>query len=63
MPVLESLFNKVAGPKVCNFIKKKLQHRSFSVSIAKVLIENTFFYRTPSVAASEAKIMLFCNAK
>ena len=34
-PVLESLFNKVAGLHVCNFIKKRLQYRSFSVKIAK----------------------------
>ena len=26
-PVLESPFNKVAGLKTCNFIKKRLQHR------------------------------------
>ena len=25
--VLESLFTNVAGPQVCNFIKKKIQHR------------------------------------
>ena len=24
--MLESLFNKIAGLKACNFIKKKLQH-------------------------------------
>ena len=38
--VLESLFNKAAGLQACNFTKKRLQHRSFSVSIAK-------FLRTP----------------
>ena len=27
--VLESLFNEVADLKVCNFIKKRLQHRCF----------------------------------
>ena len=27
VPVLESLFNKVAGLKTCNFIKKRPQHR------------------------------------
>ena len=35
--VLESLFNKVAGPKACNFTKKRLQHRCFPVNIAKFL--------------------------
>ena len=45
-----SLFlNKVAGLKAYNFIKKRLQHTCFPVSIAKFL--KTFFYRTPSVAA------------
>ena len=38
--MLKSLFNKVAGPEACNFIKKKLQHRCFSVKFAK-------FLRTP----------------
>ena len=35
--MLESLFDKVAGLKVCNFIKKRLQHRCFPVNIAKFL--------------------------
>ena len=40
-PVLEeSLFNKVAGLKDCNFIKKRLQHRCFPVKFAN-------FLRTP----------------
>ena len=36
-PVLESLFIKVAGLKVCNFIKMRLQHKCFSVKYAKFL--------------------------
>ena len=28
-PVLESLFDKVADPKACNVIKKRLQHKCF----------------------------------
>ena len=36
-PVLESLFKKVASLKVCNFIKKRPQHRCFLVNIAKFL--------------------------
>ena len=35
--MLESLFNKVAGPQAKNFIKKRLQHKCFPVSIAKFL--------------------------
>ena len=41
-PVLESIFNKVAGLKACNFIKKRLQHRCFPVKFAK-------FLRTPTL--------------
>ena len=40
-PVLESLFNKVPGLKVCNFIKTKLQHRYFPVKFAKSLTTPT----------------------
>ena len=50
--MLESLFNEVAGLKACNFIKKEIQHKFFSVNIAKVL--RTPFYRTDLVAASES---------
>ena len=39
-PVLESLFNRVAGLKACNFIKKRLQHRRFPAKSAE-------FVRTP----------------
>ena len=35
--MLEYLFEKVAGLKACNFIKKGPQHRSFPVNIAKFL--------------------------
>ena len=33
--MLQSLFNNVAGLRVCNFIKKRLQHRCFPVNFAK----------------------------
>ena len=36
-PVLESLFNKVAGLQSCNFIKKRPQHMCFPMNIAKFL--------------------------
>ena len=36
-PVFESLFNKVADLKACNFIKKRLQYRCFPVNIGKLL--------------------------
>ena len=35
--MLESLFNKVAGLKVCNFIKTGHEHRCFPVNIVKLL--------------------------
>ena len=36
--MLESLFNKVAGLKACNFIKKRLQHGCFPVSFKNILM-------------------------
>ena len=36
IPVLESVFNKVAGLRAYNFIAKKLQHRCFPVKFAKI---------------------------
>ena len=50
VPVLESLFHKIAGLKICNFIKKRLQHRCFLVNIAKLL--RTAFIEHLLVAAS-----------
>ena len=41
-PVSESVFNKVALLRACNFIKKKLQYRCFLVKFAKYL-------RTPNL--------------
>ena len=46
--MMEFLFNKVAGLQAWGFIKKRLQHRSFSVKFAK----EHLFYRTLPVAAS-----------
>ena len=40
--VLESLFNKVASLKVCNFMEKRLQHRAFPVKFTK-FFKNAFF--------------------
>ena len=44
--------NKVTGLKICNSIKKKLQHSYFLVKFCKIS-KNNFFYRTASVAASK----------
>ena len=35
--MLESLFNKAASFQTSNFIKKRLQHRCFTLNIAKFL--------------------------
>ena len=44
--LLESLFNKVVGPKAWNLIKKRLQHRCFPVNfvlfVKKPYLQNTF---------------------
>ena len=52
MSMLESLFNKVTGLMACNFIKKETPTQVFSCEYHK-MIENSFFYGTPPVAASE----------
>ena len=36
-PVLGSPFNRLAGLKACNFLKKRLRHRCFPVDFAKFL--------------------------
>ena len=36
-PVLEPLFNEAAGLYVCNFLRKRPQHRCYNVIITKVL--------------------------
>ena len=41
--------------KACHFIKKRLQHKCFTVNITK--FKNNFFYRTPLVAASERTLL------
>ena len=51
-PVLESLYNKVADLQVCNFFKKRLQHRSFPVQICKTF-KNTYFEEHLRATASK----------
>ena len=48
-PGLEPLFKEVAGPQSCNFIKKRLQNMFFCENCK--IFKNTFFYRTPLIAA------------
>ena len=49
--LLESLFEKVASLKACNFIKKRLQHRC---QVFPVKFTN--FLRTPSPASVSTRI-------
>ena len=56
-PVLESLFNKLAGLQACNFIKKRHQQRYFPVNFAKIL-------RTPfSQITSGRQLANYNNSK
>ena len=49
--MLDSLFNKVAGLQSCNFVKKRLQHRSFPVNIVE-------FLTTPVLKNSRERLFL-----
>ena len=52
--MLESLFNKVAGPQAvkCNFVKKELQYSCFALKFTKFL-RTPFFEEHLRRAASE----------
>ena len=56
-PALESLFNKLAGLKVFNFIKKRLQTQVFSCKYYEIF-KNSFFieHRRKTRKASQGKI-------
>ena len=56
-PVLDSYFNKFESLQACNFIKKRLQHRSFPMNFAE-LLRIVFFHRTPLASASESTLLL-----
>ena len=49
---LTLFFNKVAGLIVYNFVEKETLAQVFSWEFYEIS-KNTFFYRTPSVAASQ----------
>ena len=49
--MLESLFNKVAGPQARNFTNKRFQHRRFPVDIAN--FKNTYFENHLRTTASD----------
>ena len=50
---LKVLFNKVADLKACNFIKKKQTPTQLFPCEFCEISKNTYFYRTPLVAAFE----------
>ena len=54
--VLESLFNKFIGLQVCNFAKKRLQHRRFPVNIAN--FKNNYFGKHLRTAHSDSSYIL-----
>ena len=49
--MLESLFNQVVALQVFNFIKKRFQHRCFSVNIAK-------FFKRPNLKKICERLLL-----
>ena len=63
IPVLESLFNKVAGQETCNFIKKETPTQVFSCKCCKTF-KNTYFEKHLWTAASLKRFLDFflaCN--
>ena len=54
-------FEKFHRPEACNFIKRRLQHRCFPVKFSFEIFKNTFFDRTPAVAASTVNILLLLS--
>ena len=55
-PVLESLFNKVAGLRPCNLIKNGIRHRCFPVKLSK-------FLRTAMLKNIHGRLLLNFNKK
>ena len=58
---VEKMFLEIL-PQACNFIKKETLERAFSCEFSKIS-KNTFLYKTPSLAAFEAKRFLPCQSK
>ena len=54
IPVLESVFNKVAGVTACNFITKKVKHRCFPVKFTK-------FLRIPILNNISKRLLLYLH--
>ena len=58
MPVLESLFYKFVGLFACNFIKKRLQQRCFSVNIGK-FFKNAYFEKYMQTTSVNSRTTVF----
>ena len=54
--MLKSLFNKFISLQVCNFTKKRLQHRRFPVNIAN--FKNNYFEKHLRTAGSDSSYIL-----
>ena len=50
--VLDTYINNETMPQACNFIKKETPAQVFSCEFCEIS-KNTYFHRTPLVAASE----------
>ena len=57
-PLLEYLFNKIAGPEACNFIKKGLQYSFFSCEFCNIF-KDRLFYKTAATNCSGLYIILY----
>ena len=58
-----SFFNKVTDLKVCNFIKKRLQHRCFPVNILEFSRSTFFIEYLWSLVAASVSCSLFLTQK
>ena len=57
---MDSLFNKVAGLRICNFRKKRLQHRHFSPEIWETVTKK---YLQISASVSSQVILFAMHEK
>ena len=55
----KSLFDKVVGLLVCNFIKKGLQHRCFSLNVVKLLRTFILKKRLRTTASVNSRAAVF----
>ena len=56
--VLESLTNKVAGLRTCNFIKKRLHYVKHVKHKICEIFKNSCFYRTPILKSFDKRLLI-----